>query len=172
LKLVKYLEIHKNQYEEYIREWEESGENIVPYAATRMDKSFAELQEKWKEDETEIMYQKGFVPSTLYFLIGPEEQIYGAIHFRHQLNDRLRQNGGHIGYGIRPSKRQNGYASEMLSLLLDELWKKGYREVLITCDDDNAPSAKTIEKNGGILRDKPVFEGKLTRRYWINAPGS
>ena len=41
--------------------------------------------------------------------------------------------------------------------------------VLLTCDDDNVGSIKTIEKNGGVLEnvvDVPGA-GKPKRRYWI-----
>ena len=33
----------------------------------------------------------------------------------------------------------------------------------MTCDDDNVPSARTIERNGGVFED--TRNGK--RRYWI-----
>jgi predicted acetyltransferase len=37
--------------------------------------------------------------------------------------------------------------------------------VLLTCDEDNAGSRATIEKNGGVYEDSR--NGK--RRYWIDA---
>ena len=43
--------------------------------------------------------------------------------------------------------------------------------ILVTCDDDNIGSIRTIEKNGGILEN--VVSGpdldKPKRRYWIEA---
>jgi uncharacterized protein YdhG (YjbR/CyaY superfamily) len=41
------------------------------------------------------------------------------------------------------------------------------RRVLLTCDDGNIPSYKTIERCGGKLLDKVKVKGRLTRRYWI-----
>lgn len=45
----------------------------------------------------------------------------------------------------------------------------GIGRVLVTCDDDNVGSIKTIEKNGGVLEG--VVTGpdltKPKRRYWI-----
>ena len=42
--------------------------------------------------------------------------------------------------------------------------------VLLTCDDDNIGSIRTIEKNGGVLEN--VLTGpdlmKPKRRYWID----
>jgi hypothetical protein len=41
--------------------------------------------------------------------------------------------------------------------------------VLITCDDANVASARTIERNGGVLEDlRDTWLGR-TRRYWITS---
>ncbi|MBE1602632.1 putative acetyltransferase [Streptomyces stelliscabiei] len=39
--------------------------------------------------------------------------------------------------------------------------------VLITCDDDNVASARTIERNGGVLEDVRTTDEGIKRRYWI-----
>jgi predicted acetyltransferase len=47
--------------------------------------------------------------------------------------------------------------------------KLGIGRILLTCDDDNIGSIRTIEKNGGILENVvsgPDLE-KLKCRYWI-----
>ncbi|MCP4143508.1 MAG: GNAT family N-acetyltransferase [Chloroflexi bacterium] len=167
LKLVRYDEIREENYVDYISEWENYKEKVVPSAVHRDDRSFSEMMNNWKEAETDIPLSKGFVPATLYFLIDNNGRILGGIHFRHYLNARLHKNGGHIGYGVRKCERQKGYAREMLNLLLEKIKKQNLDKVQITCDDDNLGSAKTIESCGGIMQDKVVFENKLTRRYWI-----
>jgi predicted acetyltransferase len=45
----------------------------------------------------------------------------------------------------------------------------GIERALVTCDDNNIASARTIEKNGGKLADKVKTEYAeyLIRRYWI-----
>jgi predicted acetyltransferase len=82
----------------------------------------------------------------------------------------LKNLGGHIGYSVRPSERQKGYATKMLSLVLKKAQALGITHILITCSDDNIASARVIEKNGGKLADKTKREGskELTRRYWID----
>ncbi len=167
LKLVKYNKISESEYLDYINEWELSGERIVPWAAGRETENFQNLLNKWAANETDEAYKKGLVPSTLYFLVH-KKRILGAIHFRHELNDDMLLNGGHIGYGIRPSERRKGYATNMLAMLLDDIRSKGYKKVLITCDDENIGSVKTIENANGVLHDKTEFEGVVTRRYWVN----
>jgi predicted acetyltransferase len=167
LNLVRYDEVNEEKYIDYISEWETHNEKVIPSAARREGRSFSEMMIKWREDETEIPVSKGFVPATLYFLTDESGRILGGIHFRHYLNERLRQDGGHIGFGVRKSERQKGYAHEMLKLLLEKITKLKIDKVMISCDDDNIGSAKTIESCNGIMQDKVVFENELTRRYWI-----
>ena len=167
LELVEYSTITEAAYSDYITEWETSGELIVPSATRRKGRNFASLQAKWERDTREA-YTEELVPASLFFLINKEQRILGAIHFRHQLNQRLLQNGGHIGYGVRPSERRKGYATIMLELVLREIESRGYDKVMVTCDDENIGSVKTIEKAGGVLQDRLIFEGTLTRRYWIS----
>jgi predicted acetyltransferase len=47
----------------------------------------------------------------------------------------------------------------------------GIRRILLTCDDDNIGSIRTIEKCGGILENIVTGPHVQTpkRRYWIEA---
>jgi len=167
MKLIRYDEVEAARYEEYIAEWEAAGGKIVPSAADRKGRSFAEMEAAWKGGESEEAFAKGLVPATLYFLEGEEGRLLGAIHFRHVLNPRLEASGGHIGYGVRPSERRKGYASFMLGELLGALSGRGLEKVLLSCDEDNLGSRKTIEGRGGVLAEKALFEGVWIRKYWI-----
>jgi predicted acetyltransferase len=111
------------------------------------------------------------VPAT--FLFGFKgHRIVGRVSIRHTLNDFLLRVAGHIGYVVVPEFRRQGHATTILRLAVgiarDQL---GMDRVLVTCDDDNLGSIRTIEKNGGILED--VVSGpdlhKPKRRYWIDA---
>lgn len=166
-KLVKPTLSMEKEYVDYITEWEATEEKIVPNAAKRDSMSFKELVNKWEEYESERMYEKGLVPSSMYFLIDNHNKIYGAIDIRHELNDYLLQYGGHIGYGIRPSQRRKGYASQMLTLALPIVKELGISKALITCDKNNVGSAKTIMNNGGILENEVINGDEITQRYWI-----
>lgn len=97
-------------------------------------------------------------------------EVVGFIQLRHELTDFLREIGGHIGYSVRPSRRREGHAARALGLALDRARELGLGRVLITCDDGNPASYRTIERNGGVLQD--VRDGSrwgyaLVRRYWI-----
>lgn len=168
MKLIKYNQISKRQYKDYIKEWERSKERITPKSSSRKGKSFKDMRYFWEFEGTEEVRDLGLVPSTLYFLVNDAGRILGASHLRHELNEDLAEYGGHIGYGIRPSERRKGYAELMLKMMLDMLKEIGYKRILITCDDDNIGSARTIEKNGGILENKVPNDNGIGRRYWIN----
>ena len=109
------------------------------------------------------------VPFSLHWLC--EDDVFiGEASIRHQLNAHLLQEGGHIGYGIRPSRRRQGYGKRILALALAECRRLGIERVLVTCLDANIASAKIIEANGGRLENlisAPSGHGPL-RRYWIS----
>jgi predicted acetyltransferase len=108
------------------------------------------------------------VPFSLHWLCD-DDLFIGEASIRHRLDARLIQEGGHIGYGIRPSHRGQGYGKRILALSLEECRLLGIERVLVTCLDSNIPSARIIEANGGRLEnviDSPWGHGPL-RRYWI-----
>ncbi|MBI4427314.1 MAG: GNAT family N-acetyltransferase [Candidatus Magasanikbacteria bacterium] len=116
--------------------------------------------------ERGVNLPKGIVPASTFWLI--DKGIFiGRVGIRHKLNKKLRGFGGHIGYAIRPSKRNRGYGSKILRLALQKAKQLGLKKALVTCDDTNIASQKIIEKNGGKLRRKKKWEKKLMRFYWI-----
>ena len=102
------------------------------------------------------------VPCTSRWIVR-EGEIVGVINLRHELNDILPSWGGHIGYAVRTSVRRQGIATRALALMLGEAARLGINPVLVTCDEDNVGSRRTIEGAGGVY-DGSV-EGK--RRNWI-----
>jgi predicted acetyltransferase len=51
--------------------------------------------------------------------------------------------------------------------VLIEARTRGLDRVLMTCADGNVPSARVIERHGGVLEDVRDTELGRTRRYWI-----
>lgn len=72
---------------------------------------------------------------------------------------------GHIGYRVWVSQRGRGYAGKASRLLMAFAHQLGMEEVLITCDPDNIPSRRTLEKLNGrfdgvvaVPESSPCFE--------------
>jgi predicted acetyltransferase len=85
------------------------------------------------------------------------------------LTDKLRREGGHIGYGVRPSARRQGIATELLRQTLMRAREKGIEEVLVTCAKANQGSVRTILRNGGHLLSEEFIpeRGEVVQRYGI-----
>ncbi|GAA1577243.1 GNAT family N-acetyltransferase [Kribbella karoonensis] len=124
------------------------------------------VQRLREQDDDSRPTTPDWVPASYWWIV--EDDTYlGAITLRHRLNDKLLEGGGHIGYGVRPSARGRGVASWALAEVLDRARARGMDRVLVTCDKDNEPSARTIERNGGVLEDiRDTWLGPA-RRYWI-----
>lgn len=99
-----------------------------------------------------------------------DEELVGGFNLRHELNKYSINHGGHIGYLIRPSKRNQGYGTKLLQLALEEAKKKNITKVLITCNINNPMSEKVIFKNNGIYENNyyEAIENETYKRYWIN----
>ncbi len=110
------------------------------------------------------------VPSTFLFAFAGS-RIVGRVSIRHSLTPELERVGGHIGYVVVPEYRRQGYATAILRQSLLIAKALGLDPVLVTADDDNVGSIKTIEKNGGVLESIVTGPdgGTPKRRYWIAA---
>ena len=119
-------------------------------------------------NDPDVTLLEGRVPADYWWIV-EDERYLGAITLRYALNDFLLEQGGHIGYGVRPSARRRGLAGWALGRVLDRARQAGLERVLITCDDDNVASARTIESRGGVLEDVRVVDGdRALRRYWVD----
>ena len=109
------------------------------------------------------------VPETHYWGVINNE-VVGRISFRHQLNENLKEFGGHIGYEVRPSMRKKGIATAMLREILKTPLAKQIGQLLLTCAPNNVASNKTILANGGVLKETKFVQkwNRDTNYYWIN----
>jgi predicted acetyltransferase len=131
---------------------------------------FSRYLEILEEQERGTNLPPNVVPSTFLFAF-KGQRIVGRVAIRHRLNDFLLRIGGHIGYVVVPEFRRKGHATTILGMALRLAREKlGLGRVLVTCDDDNIGSIRTIENNGGVLEN--VLTGpdldKPKRRYWID----
>ena len=96
--------------------------------------------------------EPGRVPALTYFYVREEdEKVVGMINIRLALNAFLREEGGHLGYCIRPTQRGDGYATRMLEETLNFCGSLGLTEYVLTCAQSNIASARVIQRCGGRL---------------------
>lgn len=167
LKLIKLDCSYREQLAEMIDEWKLDQElhhtNHSPWAIFKNDyHDFG-----YYLDNLELKEEKdGRVPNSVFFCLDEDRnRLVGAVDIRHYLRD----DGSHIGDGIRPSERRKGYATAMIALALAQCRKMGIYRVLMTCSPDNIGSAKSIMRNGGVLEREYVnLDGETEQRYWID----
>ncbi|ATH07106.1 hypothetical protein BIY24_03880 [Halobacteriovorax marinus] len=141
------------------------------YWETLARKDFSKYVRILHEFSKGLHLPKGHVPCTFLFAFNDKGEIIGRTSIRHELTEHLLKVGGHIGYGVVPEHRLKGYATSILEESLKYIKSNlvGIDRALVTCDEGNLGSQRTIEKNNGVLEniiDTPSGIRKM--RYWIS----
>ncbi len=168
MELIKPDKKYYNSFLEAVKEYKENNVMTYQFFECDIENIFIRMQEL----EDGINLPEGWVTGTYLWMVDGDEFV-GEVNIRHKLTEDLLKLGGHIGYGVRYSRQNEGIGTKMLSLALkyakDEL---GLDKVLLTCNDDNYASIKVIENNNGMLQDKVqnTIDNYTwtTRRYWID----
>lgn len=159
--------ILENEYRSFIEEFKVNAEKLVPYSLNQKGLSFERYILTLTDEALGKNIAQNWVPASTYFLVNNQAKICGAINIRHRLTDSLLIEGGHIGYGIRPSCRNLGYGTAILTKGLAILKAMDINKALLTCDRDNVNSAAVIKNNGGILESEVEVSSTIVQRYWI-----
>ena len=163
----------QDSFRSLVSEFLERGEDLVPFPLSFAHEDFADFLAQLDACSRGEGLAEGFVAHTTYWLVRDGTEVVGVSNLRHVLTDYLRREGGHIGYGVRPSARQLGFATELLRQTLVEARRRGINPALVTCDKPNVASARAIVKNGGVLVSEefvPKF-GEVVQRYHIDTSG-
>ena len=130
--------------------------------------SIKDWLEELKKRSSEATVPEGLVPSSTYLGVREKDNyIVGMIDIRHYLNEYLTQVGGNIGYSVRKTERNKGYAKQMLKLALEKCKELKIKKVLITCDEDNITSEKVILSANAKFEDIRNVDGENKKRFWI-----
>ena len=131
--------------------------------------SIEDWLEELKKRSSEATVPEGLVPSSTYLGIREKDNyIVGMIDIRHYLNKYLTQVGGNIGYSVRKTERNKGYAKQMLKLALEKCKELKMKKILITCDEDNIASEKVILSANAKFEDIRCIDGENKKRFWID----
>ena len=160
----------KEAYVSLVLEFLTYNEPLIPFPLKYPYDDFDSLIRKLSEHSRNIGLPEGFVANSTFWLVSEERELLGVSNLRHKLTPSLKREGGHIGYGVRPSQRGKGYASALLKMTLEKAKARGLDRVLLTCGKGNIASARVILKNGGKYESEEYLEdrGEIVQRYWIN----
>lgn len=151
-------------------EWEKDFD-FAHYWKSLANEDFVTFCKILPEFSKGLHIPKEHVPCTFLLAFNENGNIVGRTSIRHFLTDHLLRVGGHIGYGVVPNFRRQGYATAILDKSLEYVKSnlKTIDRVLVTCDEGNIGSQKTIENNGGILENIIEIDGQINKmRYWID----
>jgi predicted acetyltransferase len=177
LKLIKPTPKYKDSFLAAVREFQAEERQSFPIVqmidVEAIEKDFASyvqacLNGRWPPPEPD------WGSSANCWLVD-EDEVLGLINIRHRLTEASRRVGGHVSFGIRPSQRRKGYATQMLEMAVWQAHNKlGMNRVMLTCDVDNIASQKVIQANGGVLEDVIKLDGvdpePTIMRWWIGSP--
>ena len=159
---------HRDSFIQSVQEFQAEGRQLH-YDLKSITSDFGAFVQELYYQQDRARLKSGRVPASEFWLID-DDKFIGRLSLRHELNENLLKMGGHIGYEIRPSKRNRGYGTEILRLGLEKAKELGLQRVLVTCDEDNIGSKKIIEHNGGQFENAIEMEGDTVKklRYWVD----
>ena len=158
-----------DSYRAMVAEIGAAGEDLIPFPLTFDNRDFGGFLARLEAASRGEGVPAHFVANTTYWLVDEGGEVVAVSNLRHALTPKLAIEGGHIGYGVRPSARRRGHATEILRCSLREARSLGIEEALVTCAAANAGSRGAILRCGGRLDSEEFIEARreVVQRYWI-----
>ncbi|QSX07221.1 GNAT family N-acetyltransferase [Sedimentibacter sp. zth1] len=158
----------KDKVIEYWDEFYSNGENFID---DTKDYEQKETYEDWltrvTNDTSEKTVSKDWVVTDTFFAIRKSDnKIIGMTELRHS-TDEIIKDFGQVGYDVRPSERNKGYATEMLKMLIVVAKEAQMNELYISVKKTNLPSIKVITNNDGIFEKSFEYYNQIVYVYKI-----
>lgn len=101
------------------------------------------------------------VPAYLFEMHGAGGEYMGRIRLRVGWSEDVIRYAGHVGYAVEPAFRGHRYAERACRLIIPLAKRHGMTDLWITCQPDNLPSRRTLERLGaesvGIIAVPPGY---------------
>lgn len=152
--------------EAFLAEHAAHGETDVLYGQDVLQENYSEWLALIEKNATE---GNGDWGKSLLYLCFDGPALVGALTIRHEITPEVAAVYGHIGYVVRPSLRNKGYATRMLAYALDVCREQGLQTVILGCYKANTPSAAVIKKCGGklVAENDNYTAGTMSQYYEI-----
>jgi predicted acetyltransferase len=160
----------RDSYLAHVAEFKAARELLVPFVLGFPAEDFEAFLQRLADCARGAEIAKGFVAHRTFWLVDGRGEVVAVSNLRLELTPALRRDGGHIGFGVRPSARRRGYATMILRESLREAKRHGIARALVTCHQRNVGSAGAIRNNGGVLDSEEKLEGHddILQCYWID----
>lgn len=164
MKLVQVSRKYKNIIQDYKNEYLKYHNKVNGSCGIH---NYSNLDD-WFDEIEKIVLGKSTkrIQSSTYMCMVADKMV-GIIDIRHHLPKEW-YTAGHIGYSVRPSERNKGYATLALRKALQITKKLEINPILITCSKSNIISNKVIIKNGGVLQGEIVEHNQEHLIFRIN----
>jgi len=86
------------------------------------------------------------LPQTSTYFCVQNNEILGAIRYRHGTSEYVERVIGHVGYETKPTARGKGVAQLMLNWIQENIL---HTSIIVTCEITNIASKKVIERCNG-----------------------
>ena len=165
----KYLQSY---YEGCAETWRHIHDSYILHDPNQFDKWKDTIFNEFKNQKNGINLPDGFVPSETFWIIENNEYA-GSINIRPDLNERLKEYGGHAGCVIRMSYRNKGLAKKAVGWAINKLLELNINEIILTCEETNIISQKVLTKLSPVKCEKDIVTlnniPTKIRRYFYNA---
>lgn len=110
-------------------------------------------------------YGKDYFKSSQFYFIFDDDELVGVCEIRNNLKPLGNKLKGHMTCGIRPSKRNQGYALKTTNCMLEKLKELGVKEVVLCHYEENTIVPKVIKRLGFEYRETVTSKDKKIKRY-------
>ena len=180
MECIKPSSAYLNSYYEGCREsYADAPHNYIIHDPDKFDEWKDTVIEDFENHANGINLPEGFLPNVTFWCVENGEYI-GTINIRPELNDFLRNFGGHMGIFVRKSARGKGYGTKLAMCAVREARKIVKDDlVYVTALAENEAAVKCLESMAAIdpkmkiyktERDRVMFEGKMQDivRMWFD----
>ena len=98
---------------------------------------------EWMQNRhTDRNLPNGYVKENFYLCYN-DNLLIDVFSLKFELTEFLLNFGGHIGYAVRPSERNRGFATQILKQGLEIAKQFGFEKILCVCNENNYASEKS-----------------------------
>ena len=124
--------------------WGHIHDNYIIHDPACFDEWKNCIFKEYENNEKGINLPEGFISHITYWLIEDEKYI-GSVDIRLGLSGQLQEYGGVCGIVIVPEFRGKGNGIKALKLAFEKMRELKISPVVLTCEEDNEPSKRTLE---------------------------